>query len=154
MRLTRFTDYSLRVLMYLSARPERHCSISEMSEAYGISRNHLMKVVHDLGKAGFVTSIRGRSGGIRLARPPAELSVGKVVRLAEADFQLVDCSTCVIASGCGMSSVLDEAVAAFLAVLDRYTFADLPKREVDFLSLFPSLGNATPSYNAEPIPED
>lgn len=70
MRLTRYTDYTLRVLIYLAARPDRVCAISEMSQAYGVSQNHLMKVVHELGKAGYVTGVRGRFGGIRLARPP------------------------------------------------------------------------------------
>ena len=136
MRLTRYTDYAMRVLLYLSARPDRLCSISEMSRAYGISQNHLMKVVHDLRKAGYVASARGRSGGVRLARAPEQIRLGEVVRLAEEDFDLVDCGSCVIAPGCGMSSVLKEATDAFLAVLDRYTFADLPKRDVDLLSLF------------------
>ena len=137
MRLTRYTDYSLRVLMYLAARPGRLCSIAEISKGYGISHSHLTKVVHDLGKRGYVTSVRGRSGGIRLARPPEEIGVGEVIRATEDGFDLVDCGNCVIAPSCGMTGVLQEAVRAFLAVLDRYTLADLPKREVDFLSLFP-----------------
>lgn len=149
MRLTRYTDYALRVLIYLSARPDRLCSISEISRAYGISQNHLMKVVHNLGKAGYVAGVRGRAGGIRLARPPERIVVGDVVRSTEDGFELADCTTCIIAAGCGMTGVLREATQAFLAVLDRYTFADLPKREIDLLSLFP-----LPPQPAAPLPSD
>ncbi|ORE90731.1 Rrf2 family transcriptional regulator [Aurantimonas sp. 22II-16-19i] len=137
MRLTRYTDYSLRVLIYLSARSEGLCSIAEIAEAYGISHNHLTKVVHELGKAGYVTTVRGRAGGIRLGRPADEIRIGEIVRATEDGFDLADCRNCVIAPACGMTGVLNEAVAAFLSVLDRYTFADLPKREIDILSLFP-----------------
>lgn len=136
MRLTRYTDYSLRVLMYLATRDDRVCSIAEMARAYDISQNHLMKVVHDLGKAGYVASLRGRSGGIRLARPAVEISVGAVVRQTEDGFQLVDCPSCVIAPACGLTGVLGEAVDAFLAVLDRYTLADLIARRADLLNIF------------------
>jgi Rrf2 family nitric oxide-sensitive transcriptional repressor len=136
MKLTRYTDYALRVLLYLGARPERLCSISEMSRSYGISQNHLMKVVHDLGKAGFVASARGRLGGIRLARPPQEIVIGSVVRHTEDGFDLVDCGSCIIAPACGLTGVLREALGAFMAVLDSHTLADLLDNQVDFLSLF------------------
>lgn len=125
MRLTRYTDYAMRTLLFLGARPEAVCSIAEIARAYGISQNHLMKVVNELGRAGFVTSLRGRAGGIRLARPAAEINVGAVVRHMEEDFQLADCEHCVISPACGLIGVLDEALAAFLAVLDRYSLADL-----------------------------
>lgn len=137
MRLTRYSDYALRVLIYLSSRPERLCSIAEIARAYGISHNHLMKVVLELGRAGFVSTVRGRSGGIRLARPASEIIVGHVVRSTEDGFDLADCRNCGLAPACGMTSVLNEAVEAFLAVLDRYSFADLPKQEIDVLALFP-----------------
>jgi Rrf2 family nitric oxide-sensitive transcriptional repressor len=136
MRLTRYTDYALRVLLYLGARPERLCAISEMSRAYGISQNHLMKVVHDLGKAGFIRSARGRLGGIRLARPPADIIIGSVVRHTEEDFDLADCGACIIAPACGLTGVLHEALAAFMAVLDSYTLEDMLAKRVDMLSLF------------------
>lgn len=136
MKLTRYTDYALRVLLYLGARPERLCSISEMSRSYGISQNHLMKVVHDLGKAGFVASARGRLGGIRLARPPEEIIIGSVVRHTEDGFDLVDCGSCIIAPACGLTGVLREALGAFMTVLDSHTLADLLDNQVDFLSLF------------------
>lgn len=137
MRLTRYTDYALRALMYLSARPDRLTSIAEISRAYGISHNHLTKVVHDLGKLGFVTSVRGRNGGIRLARPPGEITLGAVVRATEDSFRLADCGSCVIAPACGMTVAFEEAVRAFLDVLDRYTFATLPERDLDLLDIFP-----------------
>ncbi|GGE52349.1 HTH-type transcriptional regulator NsrR [Agaricicola taiwanensis] len=126
MRLTLHTDYALRVMIYLSAHEERLCSIGEIAGAYGISHNHLMKVVHRLGKAGFVETTRGRSGGVRLAKPPAEIRVGDVIKEMEEGLELVDCGSCSIAAGCGMTKVLNEAVAAFMSVFDRYTFADLP----------------------------
>jgi len=143
MRLTRFTDYALRVLLYLGARPDRLCSIAEIAAAYGISQNHLMKVVSDLGQAGLVASTRGRTGGIRLARPAAEINVGSVVRRTEAGTDLADCGHCVIAPACGLTGVLAEALAAFLTVLDGYTLADLLTRKGDIGRLFPERA-ATP----------
>lgn len=125
MRLTRYTDYALRVLTYLAARPDRRCSIAEIARAYGVSQNHLMKVVNDLARAGFVASVRGRGGGIRLARPPAAIGLGEVVRHTEDSFQLIDCGGCVIEPACGISGALREALAAFMAVLDGYTLVDL-----------------------------
>lgn len=139
MRLTRYTDYSLRVLMYLGARPDRLARIGEISEAYGISRNHLMKVVQDLVRLGFVTSVRGRKGGIRLARAPEEINVGAVVRATEDSFQVAPCETCVIAPACGLKCALDEAVRAFLAVLDAYTLASLPARQLALADIFPEV---------------
>lgn len=125
MRLTRYTDYAMRVLLYLGARPERQCSIAEIATAYHISQNHLMKVVNDLARSGYVASVRGRSGGIRLGAEPQAINVGKVVRHTEDDFRLADCPNCVIAPACGLQGALNEALEAFLGVLDRYTLADL-----------------------------
>ncbi len=136
MKLTRYTDYALRVLMHLAARPDRLSSISEMARTHRISQNHLMKVVHDLRKAGFVDAVRGRTGGIRLARPAAEINIGLVVRHTEEDFDLVDCGSCVIARACGLSGVLGEAMRAFLAVLDGYTLADLVSDRMEALRSF------------------
>jgi len=143
-KLTRYTDYALRVLMHVAARPERLSSIGEIARGYGISQNHLMKVVHDLRKSGYVAAVRGRTGGIRLARPPSEINVGEVVRHTEEGFDLVDCGSCVIARGCGLTGVLKEATRAFLAVLDGYTLADLVESRVDWLSAF-GLPSATVS---------
>lgn len=136
MKLTLFTDYSMRVLLYLGARPDRLCSIGEVAQAYGISQNHLMKVVNQLARSGDVESVRGRSGGIRLGRPPEEINIGALIRQTEDGFDLVDCGGCVVAPACGLTGVLKEALGAFLAVLDRYTLADLLTKRRDLASLF------------------
>ena len=136
MKLTRYTDYALRVLMHLAARPERLSSIAEIARIYRISQNHLMKVVHDLGKAGYVSAVRGRSGGLRLGRPAEEINIGEVVRHTEDGFDLVDCGSCVIAPACGLTGVLGEALRAFMAVLDGYTLADLVESRRDSLRAF------------------
>jgi len=136
MRLTRYTDYAMRVLLYLGARADRLCSIAEVSRAYGISQNHLMKVVNDLARQGYVESVRGRFGGIRLGHPPEAINVGAVIRHTEDDFDLVDCGSCIIAPACGLTGALHEALAAFMAVLDGYTLADLLARRPDFSALF------------------
>ena len=137
MRLTRYTDYAMRVLLYVGAQDnERLSPISEMSRAYGISQNHLMKVVNDLVNAGYLESVRGRFGGIRLARPAAEINVGAVVRHTEEGFDLVECGSCVIAPACGLTSALAEALAAFMKVLDGYSLADLLAKRANFAALF------------------
>lgn len=125
MRLKGYTDYALRVLMHLAAKPDRLSSIAEMARTYRISHNHLMKVVHDLRKEGFLDAVRGRTGGVRLARPASEISVGQVVRHTESGFDLVDCGSCVIAPACALTAALHEARNAFMAVLDGYSLADL-----------------------------
>ena len=135
MRLTRYTDYALRVLTYLGAQPDRVCSVAEIARAYGISQNHLMKVAHDLGKAGYIEGVRGRTGGIRLSKPADRINVGAVVRRMEDGFALVECDACAIAPACDLTRILDEAMAAFMAVLDRYTLADLLKRQTKLLRL-------------------
>ena len=136
MHLTRYTDYSMRMLLCLGAQPDRVSSIAEIARAYGISQNHLMKVAHDLGKAGYVEALRGRLGGLRLARPADKINVGEVVRRTEQGFELADCGSCVIAPACGLSGVLDEALAAFMAVFDRYTLADLLRKRAKLVRLF------------------
>ena len=126
MRLTRYSDYAIRVLLYLGSQPDdRLCSIGDIARSYGISQNHLMKVVNDLVNAGYLESVRGRFGGIRLARAPEAINIGEVVRHTEDGFDLVDCASCIIAPACGLTGVLHEALAAFMHVLDRYTLADL-----------------------------
>ncbi|SCW34870.1 transcriptional regulator, BadM/Rrf2 family [Sphingobium faniae] len=125
MRLTRYTDYSLRVLIHLALHDERLCSIGEISRAYGISHNHLMKVVNALAHDGFVETLRGRSGGMRLARPAQDIGVGEVVRRTEEGFQLADCSGCSLSPACGLTGVLSKGVQAMLAVFDAYSIADL-----------------------------
>nr|WP_295374708.1 Rrf2 family transcriptional regulator [uncultured Sphingosinicella sp.] len=141
MRLTRYTDYALRVLMHLAARPERLSSIGEIARTYRISQNHLMKVVHDLRKEGYVAAVRGRTGGIRLGRPASEINVGQVVRHTEEGFDLADCGSCVIAPACALTAALAEALAAFMRTLDGYTLADLVDQRRDSLrNLLESFG--------------
>ncbi|HEV2227775.1 MAG TPA: Rrf2 family transcriptional regulator [Steroidobacteraceae bacterium] len=129
MRLTAFTDYSLRVLMYVAARPGVTTTIAEIAAAFGISKSHLSKVVHDLGRKGLLANARGRGGGIVLGRPAASINIGAVIRAAEAD-ALVECfdprtNRCVITPACRLRSVLGEALAALYATLDRYTLEDI-----------------------------
>lgn len=139
MRLTTFTDYSLRTLTYLALRPERQVTINAISEAYGISNNHLMKVVHQLAIAGDVATMRGQRGGLRLGRPAGEINVGAVVRRTEPDLHLAPCfaepGCCTIQADCMLATVLAEALAGFLAVLDRYTLADLVARPAGLCAL-------------------
>ena len=125
MRLTLYTDYTLRTLMYLGLHADRLCSISEIAKSYRISENHLTKVAHQLGRLGFITTLRGRGGGLKLAAPPDKIGVGQVVRAVEEGFMLVDCRSCAVLPACRLTGVLAEATGAFLAVLDRYSLADL-----------------------------
>ena len=129
MRLSTFSDYSLRVLMYLGAQPKRLATIAEIAASHGISENHLMKVVHQLGRDGFIETVRGKGGGIRLALAPREIRLGDVIRHTESDFALVECladgATCRIQGACCLNSILDEALKALFLVLDGYTLADL-----------------------------
>ncbi|TXH32274.1 MAG: Rrf2 family transcriptional regulator [Rhodospirillaceae bacterium] len=130
MRLTLHTDYALRLLMLLALEPEALHTIEEIASRYDISRNHLMKVTQTLAGAGFVYSLRGRGGGLRLAKPAGEIILGDVVRATEDGFNLVECfdrksNTCVVAPVCGLRGPLEEALLAFLAALDGYSLADL-----------------------------
>lgn len=144
MRLTVLSDYSLRVLMYLGARPGQLATIQEIAQAYGISENHLMKVVHGLAQQGFVETVRGRGGGMRLGRPADKITVGAVLRAVEDDFALVEClgtnDTCRITRVCRLKRVLQQALGAYFQVLDNWTLADLvarPKSLIDELAIDP-----------------
>ncbi len=154
MRLTYYTDYALRVLTYLALDTGRVATIGEIAEAYGISRNHLTKVAHELGRAGFVETLRGRGGGLRLARAPDAIRIGDVVRRMEDDFDIVACfgaggkaggGGCVIAPDCRLAGMLGEALQAFLAVLDRYTLADLVAAPAALARHFPGLEPGAPA---------
>lgn len=130
MQLTVHTDYALRVLLYLAHFPNRRVGTEEISTAYGISKNHLVRVVQTLAESGFVKVTVGRSGGVELARTPETIRVGEVVRAAESSFRLVEChdavnNTCPIVPVCGLKGLLDTALAAFLSELDKHTLADL-----------------------------
>ena len=136
MRLTRYTDYAMRVMIHLGAHDGELVSIADIARAYDISHANLMKVVQDLGGAGYVETVRGRHGGVRLARPAEAINLGELVRHTEAGFELADCGSCLIAPACGLRCILAEATAAFLAVLDRYTIADLIGRRSALRELF------------------
>jgi Rrf2 family nitric oxide-sensitive transcriptional repressor len=132
MRLTLYTDYSLRVLIYLASRKDEVVTITELAEFYNISRNHLVKVVHNLGIQGYIHTTRGKKGGLRLARPASEIVIGSVVRKMEPDFDLLECFNtvtdhCVITHSCNLKSILIRARDDFLATLDLYTVADSVK---------------------------
>ena len=130
MRLTTYTDYTLRTLMYLGVHRERSVTIRDIADAYGISKNHLMKVVHQLGLAGLVETVRGRHGGLKLKVEPEHINLGQVIRATEPDFFMAECfdadhNVCVLSAACGLQGVLRQATAAYLAVLDRNTLAGL-----------------------------
>lgn len=133
MRLTDYTDYALRVLLFLAVRDEGLTTIQDISEAYGISKNHLMKVVQRLGELGWIETVRGRNGGLRLNARSLGLTIGEVVRGTESDFALVGCFPreggegrhCVIEPQCRLKHVFESARGAFLAELDRYTLGEL-----------------------------
>jgi Rrf2 family transcriptional regulator, nitric oxide-sensitive transcriptional repressor len=129
-RLTVYTDYALRVLMYLAMKEDRLATIAEIAKSYDISRNHLMKVAHQLGVGGYVETVRGRNGGLRLAKPIAAIGIGDVVRYTEPDMAIVSCfepldGACAIRPICVLKRALNGARDAFLEVLDDYTLADL-----------------------------
>ncbi|MGH1366431.1 MAG: RrF2 family transcriptional regulator [Calditrichia bacterium] len=134
MRLTLYSDYSLRVLLYLALNFDKPATIKEIATSYDISKNHLMKVASGLKQAGYVKAIRGRSGGLLLARKPTEINIGAVIRTTEEDFKIVECfdpetNTCCIAPNCRLQNILNEAIQAFIAVLDKYSLHDLTKTE-------------------------
>ncbi len=138
MRLTMLSDYALRVLMYAAANPDRLVTIDETLKAFPVSRGHIMKVVLTLGQAGFLRSQRGRAGGFTLARPPGDIKLGDVLRLTEPDYQMVEClgpqSTCTITRACKLPVIVQAALAAFLAVMDQHSLADVMLQPADFLS--------------------
>lgn len=142
MRLTMYTDFSLRVLMYLGTKERSELStIQDISNAYHISKNHLMKVSHELGQAGYIETVRGRGGGIRLAKAPELINIGEVVRRMEDDFHLVECfdpsgNNCPISPACGLKGVLGRALAAYLQVLSEYTLQDLLLNKHDLQAIF------------------
>ncbi|MET3105455.1 Rrf2 family nitric oxide-sensitive transcriptional repressor [Oxalobacteraceae bacterium GrIS 2.11] len=130
MRLTAFTDYTLRTLMYLGLHQDQLVTINDIAEVHLVSKNHLMKVVHQLGLSGIVETVRGRNGGLRLKTDPANINIGAIVRQTETDFFMAECfdranNSCVYAPGCALKSALGEATAAYLKVLDGVTLHDL-----------------------------
>lgn len=142
MRMTLHTDYALRMLIYVATRQDGVCTVNDVAKAYRLSRNHLLKVAQTLRALGLVETTRGRAGGIRLAKPPAEIAIGALVRATEEEFSLAECMQtggrlCVISPACQLKGMLHEALAAFLAVLDQYTLADIVRNRA---ALGPLLG--------------
>ena len=140
MRLTVYTDYALRLLMYLALKDDRLATVNDVADSYGISRNHLMKVAHQLGVAGYVETVRGRGGGLRLARSPASIGLGDVIRRTEPDTSLVPCfkpvdAPCAIRRCCVLQRALEKARLAFFEVLDGYTLEDLVKPRTNLQQL-------------------
>ena len=129
MKLTAFTDYSLRVLMYLATEPAERATIARIASAFEVSENHMVKVVHFLGKQGWLHNVRGKGGGLQLALAPERISIGQVVRHTEGDALVAECfgdrSACRLTGSCRLEGVLRQAVTAFYAVLDRYTLQDM-----------------------------
>ncbi|MCB1446076.1 MAG: Rrf2 family transcriptional regulator [Rhizobiaceae bacterium] len=136
MRLTKLSDYALRVLMFAAARGDQLITIEETAEMYGISRAHLMKVVNQLTRAGFLRAVRGRSGGLTLAKRPENINLGDVLQITEPDFALAECFTagnrCMLTPRCRLRGILHQALAAFIGTVDRYTLADLVLSPEDF----------------------
>ncbi len=132
MRLSDYTDYTLRVLMYCAAHPDRLVTIAELADQHQVSKNHLMKIVNDLGRQGVLETTRGRGGGLRLLKAPSAIRVGDVLRNAETDFRLVECfdastDTCTLTPTCRLKKVLRSALKAYFAELDGVTLADIAR---------------------------
>lgn len=152
MRLTVYTDYTLRVMIYLALRYRSGevATIDEMAKAYGISRNHLMKIVNELSQSGFIETTRGRAGGARLARSPDRISLGEVVRMAEKDFAVVQCqdvafeADCAVFQACNLKRGLRRAVDAFMQELDKMTFQDAVSA--------PSVAASLLGMDSDPVP--
>lgn len=133
MKLSAYSDYAIRVLMQTALRSPQRLTVTEVALTFGISRHHLVKVVHDLGRSGYLATQRGIGGGFTLARAPEGICLGDIVRLGEESETVIDCldgenHLCRLLPACRLKGVLDEAAAAFFAVMDRYTLADLVKR--------------------------
>lgn len=148
MQLTKFSDYALRVLMFAHAAGDRLVTIEEMAESYDISRAHLVKVVNALTRAGYLTAVRGRAGGLKLAVSPDEIRLGDLVQATEPDFALVECfstnNQCVIGGCCRLPRVMDEALQAFIATLNRYTLASIALRPKDFRTVLKPVQHKRP----------
>lgn len=129
MRLTALTDYAMRLLIYVGSQPQRLCTIAEIAEAYGISETHLMKITNKLARKGWLETVRGKHGGMRLARPPEDINLGAVLRDTETDLALVECFAgghqCRLDGACRLNLIIGDALQAFLTHFDRYTLADI-----------------------------
>ncbi|MFQ6372348.1 Rrf2 family transcriptional regulator [Shewanella sp. YIC-542] len=141
MQLTRYTDFGVRTLMYLAMQPDRESlfRIAEITDVFDLSSNHVSKIVHHLGKLGYLQTVRGKCGGFRLGMAPEEINIGQLVRALEHSLAPVDCGKpyCRFAPACKLQGVLGRAVKAYLAVLDQYTLADVVSNRDDLLALLP-----------------
>lgn len=149
MRLTYHTDYALRMLIHLEANRGRATRVADVADSYGLSRNHLLKVALRLGRLGYVTTLRGRAGGIALAQNASDINLGTVVRQMEEDFAVVEClrqngGLCAIAPACRLKSVVGRALEAFLSVFDEYTLADITGNRAALAQLL-SLSEPSPA---------
>lgn len=134
MNLTLYSDYSLRVLIYLSVSAGNNVSIKDIAQYYDVSKDHLVKVVHNLSKLGYIKTSRGRGGGIQLAHDPSSINIGRVLRATEPNFHIVECfntsqSHCRVLPICNLKHALEDALESFMKELDRYTLADLIKQD-------------------------
>lgn len=150
MRLTEYTDYTLRVLMYCALHPERSVTIAELAEGHGVSKNHLMKIVNDLARQGLLQTTRGRGGGLRLLKNPADIGIGDVVRASETDFRMVECfdasyNRCTLTPHCQLKQVIHNALTSYLAELDKVTLADITRVPTASVS-------TTTSIHSVPLP--
>lgn len=141
MRITSFSDYALRLLMYTAVKHPEHVRIADVAKAYGISKNHLMKITHELALAGYLETARGRNGGLRLARPASEINIGQLLRFTETGSALVECfdpanDTCVLTPACQLRPLLRDAQEAFFLKLEEATLADLTGRPRELSALF------------------
>ena len=129
MKLTDYTDYSLRVLIFVAVHPDEPVTIQRIADAYGLPKNHLIKIVQRLGQLGYLLTMRGRTGGIRLGRPASEINVGEVVKDMEPDFAMVECfhdeNRCIVTPACGLRGVLQQALTAYFKVLSQHTLQDI-----------------------------
>jgi Rrf2 family nitric oxide-sensitive transcriptional repressor len=136
MQLTSYTDYSLRALLFIAKEPDRLVTVSEISDHYGVSRNHMVKVIHNLGMLGFIKTVRGKSGGVRLALAPEDIKISDVVKQTEPHLNIQECfnketNTCPLIDDCRLMGVLYKARSSFMSVLEQYTLADMLKSKPD-----------------------
>ncbi len=143
MQLTRYTDFGIRTLMYLALSPDREAlfRISEITEVFELSSNHVSKIIHHLGKEGYLLTVRGKSGGFRLAKPAEEINLGTLIRVLENSLAPIDCNKpcCLFTPACQLKGILAEAVEAYLSVLDRYTLADIVSNSQELKGLLPDM---------------
>ncbi|MGL4713888.1 MAG: Rrf2 family transcriptional regulator [Shewanella sp.] len=146
MQLTRYTDFGVRTLMYLAVQPDRTTlfRIAEITQVFDLSPNHVSKIVHHLGKMGYLETIRGKMGGFRLGKPAGEINLGQLVRVLENSLAPIDCSKpyCRFTPACKLKGVLAQAVEAYLNILDQYTLLDIVSNRDELLALLPDLSIA------------